>query len=141
MLYVVFEMLQVKKVNLLCIKRIYYQISYCSTIWPIWHYCGKISTIKIEKLNKRALRIVFNDNTSTYNELLSMSKNECLFVRREKCIISAVLKCINNIAPSYLHNVFKMGDNLSITRRKNMLLQPKVSTTKYGLLRYDGARL
>ena len=114
--------------------------NYCSTIW---HYCGKIATIKIEKLNKRALRIVFNDNTSTYNELLSMSKNECLFVMREKCIISAVFKCINNIAPSYLNNLFKMRDSLSITRRKNMLLQPKVRTTKYGLLsmRYDGARL
>ena len=52
-------------------------------------------------------------------------------------------KCINNIAPSYLNHLFKMRDNLSITRRKNMLLQPKVRTTKYGLLsiRYDGARL
>ena len=72
-----------------------------------------------------------------------MSKNECLFVMREKCIISAVFKCINNIAPSYLNNVFRMRDSLSITRRKNMLLQPKVRTTKYGLLsmRYDGARL
>ena len=45
--------------------------NYCSTIW---HYCGKIPTIKIEKLNRRALRIVLNNNTSTYYELLSMSK-------------------------------------------------------------------
>ena len=115
--------------------------NYCSTIW---HYCGKIATIKIEKLNKRALRIVFNDNTSTYNELLSMSKNECLFVMREKCIISAVFKCINNIAPSYLNNLFRMRDSLSITLRKNMLITTEgIRTTKYGLLsmRYDGARL
>ena len=78
--------------------------------------------------------IAFNDNTSTYNELLIMSKNECLFIMREKCIISTVFKCINNIAPSYLRHLFKMRDSLSITRRKNMLLQPKVRTTKYGLL-------
>ena len=32
-------------------------------------------------------------------------------------------KCINNIAPSYLKNVFNMRNSLSITRRKNMLLQ------------------
>ena len=55
-----------------CIMFKTYTFNYCSTIW---HYCGNISTIKIEKLNKRALRIVFNDNTSTYNELLSMSKH------------------------------------------------------------------
>ena len=71
MLYVVFEMLQVQKLNLLCIKRVYYQISITVRLY------GTIvvkshpvrNQVKIEKLNKRALRIVFNDNTSTYNEL------------------------------------------------------------------------
>ena len=93
------------------------------------------------KLNKRALRIVFNDNTSTYNELLIMSENECLFIMREKCIISTVFKCINNIAPSYMRNVFKMRQPANYSTQE-YVITTEGKDHKYGLsIRYDGARL
>ena len=42
--------------------------NYCSTIW---HRCSKYATLKMEKLNKRALRIVYNNNKDmNYNNLL-----------------------------------------------------------------------
>jgi len=40
---------------------------YCS---QIWHHCGSRNTKKIEKVNERALRYVYNVKTSTYYELL-----------------------------------------------------------------------
>ena len=38
--------------------------NYCPLVW---HFCGKTNTSKIEKLQERALRFVFNDFTSSYD--------------------------------------------------------------------------
>ena len=44
--------------------------NYCPLIW---HFCSKANTEKLEKLQHRALRIVFNDYTSSYENLLKKS--------------------------------------------------------------------
>ena len=38
-------------------------LQYCSTVW---HFCSARNRDKLESLNKRALRVVFNDNVSSY---------------------------------------------------------------------------
>ena len=45
--------------------------NYCPTIW---HFTSKSSTVKIEKVHKAALRVVYNDYTTSYSGLLDMSK-------------------------------------------------------------------
>ena len=42
-------------------------LQYCSIIW---HNCLKQDTDKLEEINKRALRVVYDDYHSTYDELL-----------------------------------------------------------------------
>ena len=42
-------------------------LTYCSIIW---HYCGQRNSEKLEKLNQRALRFIYNDCESTYEELI-----------------------------------------------------------------------
>ena len=113
---------------------------YCSNIW---HFCSSKSTIKLEKLNKRALRIVLNKDESSYHDLLIISENRSLFSKRREGIIKTVYKCTHNLAPSYLRDLFEFRNELTTTRSKNYIIQPKVRTTRYGLnsLRYDGARI
>ena len=41
--------------------------NYCPLVW---HFCNKTNTEKLEKLQLRALRIVFNDFNSSYSDLL-----------------------------------------------------------------------
>ena len=41
--------------------------NYCNTIW---HFCNAGDTLKLEKIQKRALRIIFNDFESNYDALL-----------------------------------------------------------------------
>ena len=40
---------------------------YCSVVW---HFCSSRNTEKLALLNKRALRVVFNDWELTYSQLL-----------------------------------------------------------------------
>ena len=86
--------------------------NYCSAIW---NYCSSKSILKLEKLNKRALRIVLNDDKCTYHDLLRISQNICLFSMRRECIMKTVYKCIYNIAPSYLRDLFKVRNERMTT--------------------------
>ena len=40
----------------------------------IWHFSGTRNCDKLESLNKRILRFIFNDSLSSYDELLKKAK-------------------------------------------------------------------
>ena len=48
------------------------QLGYCPLIWM---YHSRIPNKKINKLHERALRLVYKDNTLSFNELLSMDNS------------------------------------------------------------------
>ena len=45
--------------------------NYCPVIW---HFCSEANTKKMEKIQERALKFMYNENHSTYEELLAKSK-------------------------------------------------------------------
>ena len=54
--------------------------NYCPIVW---HNCGLLNTRKVEKMNKRALKVVFGDRTSSYKDLLSKSDRPMLYAHQE----------------------------------------------------------
>ena len=52
--------------------------NYCPLVW---HFCSSKSLKKIEKIQERALRILYTESTSDYNQLLSKS-NKASMVKR-----------------------------------------------------------
>ena len=53
---------------------------------PVWHFCGKVDNGQIAKINERALRILFNDYTSSYEELLDLSNSDTVLLARLKLL-------------------------------------------------------
>ena len=51
-----------------------------------WHFCSEANTNKIVKIQERALRFIYNDYNSTYENLLIVSKLPTLKVRRLRTI-------------------------------------------------------
>ena len=45
-----------------------FNFNYCPLVW---HFTSMTSTNKIESIQKRALRLLYNDYTSTYDDLLA----------------------------------------------------------------------
>ena len=45
--------------------------NYCPVIW---HFCSEANTKKMETIQERALKFMYNENHSTYEELLAKSK-------------------------------------------------------------------
>ena len=65
----------------------------------MWHFCGKRNTSKIEKLQERALRFVFNDFTNSYENMLKKAELTTLTLSRIKTLALEVYKALHGHSP------------------------------------------
>ena len=74
--------------------------NYCPLVW---HFCSKSNTNKLEKLQHRALRITYNDFTSSYNELLNKANMPSLHLNRVRSLaVEAFNVFTNNLLLIYI---------------------------------------
>ena len=76
-----------------------------------WHFFSEKNTKKIEKVQERALRFVYFDYTSSYDELLVKVKLPSLHVRRTRLMAIETFKIIKGIAPPVLDNILQKRDS------------------------------
>ena len=60
----------------------------------------------MERIQKRALSIVFNDFDADYDELLNKMETNSILQTRLKRIAIEVYKSINGLNPSYIRSIF-----------------------------------
>ena len=82
--------------------------NYCPVIC---HFCSEANTKKMEKIQERALKFIYNENHSTYEELLAKSKLPSLKIRRIHTIAIETFKNINKETPQYLHDLVTLKNN------------------------------
>ena len=114
--------------------------NYCPVAWI---FCGKKNSSKLEKLQKRALRFVYRDKTSTYFELLKRGRFLSLSQLRLKHLAVEVFKCVRSLNPPYLNSLFTEKVVPYGFRDRHTLIQPTWNTKTYGFrsFRYYGAKL
>ena len=78
---------------------VYSNFNYCPLVW---HFCSSKSLNKIEKIQERALRLLQNDFTSDYSELLNKSGKPSMEVKRLRTLALEILKTLNNLNPDYM---------------------------------------
>ena len=109
-------------------------LSLCQYCSIIWHSCGATNRDKLEDIQFRALRYVYDDNTSAYETLLDRAILPTLEQNREKAIATQTFKILNNLAPSYLSNLIVLKNQTRTLRSgQNTLDRPPFKTTKLGL--------
>ena len=104
--------------------------NYCPVIW---HFCSEANTKKMEKIQAKALKFIYNENHSTYEELLAKSKLPSLKIRRIRTIAIETFKIINKETPQYLYDLVALKNNKYNFRYSNTAHIPTVKTTRYGL--------
>ena len=123
--------------------------SYCNIVW---HFTSIQNIIKMERINKRALRIIFNDDESTYPQLLEKAGLKDLYTTRINAIALEMFKTDKKINPAFLHNLFINQDHNYDLRNFVQLeppfrcvqLEPPIPrTSMYGLnsFVYQGPRI
>ena len=113
---------------------------YCPVVW---HFCGKKYNDKIEKIQKRALSIVFNDHECDYDILLNKANMKSVFQLRVNRMLTEIYKTINGINPSYLNEIFKLKNVPYAMRDNSRMDQPLRKNTNFGLrsVTYVGSKI
>jgi hypothetical protein len=116
--------------------------NYCPVVW---HFCGESNTKKMEKIQERALRFIYEDFNSDYDTLLLKSGLSSLTIRRLRMMAIEIFKILHKQSPAYLNDIisFKHISLKNSFRRQQTVEIPQVTTANFGLhsLRYAGATL
>ena len=114
--------------------------NYCPLVWLT---CNVTNTRKMEKIQERGLRIIYNDYVSSYKELLLSSGEYLLYVSRLKRLAVFVFKSINNLGPGIVNDML-IKKNIPYNLCDNSRAQlPKPSRSKNDInsISYKGSSL
>ena len=111
---------------------------YCS---ETWYHCGQRNTEKLEKVNGRALRLIYKDKTSSYTDLQSRAKQPTLTHRRIHDMMLVINKYFNKTVPAPISKLIEKRSTSHKLRGQNILSIPKVNSTKYGLKSFEAGTL
>ena len=108
------------------------QFNYCPVVW---HFCKPGDTHKMEKIQERALRFIYNDYSTNYNELLLDNSESTLYLKRVRSMAHEVYKALNDTSPKYSKEMLRLRSNPM--RRPMDLYVPRVNQIKFGYRSYS----
>ena len=76
---------------------------------------------KIESLQKRALRFLYNDYSISYEGLLEKAGKVKMNVYRLRKLCAEIYKTINKLNPEFMNNIFKVKENKRVVREQYKL--------------------
>ena len=95
-------------------------------------FCGKTANSRINQLQKRALRVLHNDYTATFEDLLEKSEDVTIHYSNLQKLMIEIYEYTNYIGPAVLTEFFTTKEISYDLRLKNLLQIPKVKTSSYG---------
>ena len=99
---------------------------------------------KINKLHERALRIVYKDDYSTFNDLLARDGSCTIHHHNLQLLAIEMYKINNNLSPEFMHDIFTTRhiEGLNLRKQNNFLL-PRPKTVSYGTesMQYLGRKI
>ena len=122
------QYMDVKQRQLIMKAFINSQFGYCPLVW-MFH--NRKMNHRINKIHERSLRIVFNDNSSTFRELLDKDNSVTIHERNIQTLAIELYKVINGFSPEIMCNIFPIKENIKY-HSKNKFRTRNVRTVKYG---------
>ena len=90
------------------------------------------NTNKIEKIQERSLRFIYDDYTNSYNFILDQLKLPSLKIRRMRTMALETFKILNKSSPEFIQNIITIKENSYNFRYQNTVDVPRPRTTRYG---------
>ena len=103
------------------------QFSYCPLVWM---FCSRTMNTKINRIHDRALRLVYQDYTSSFEELLTEDKSLCFHHRNIHQVAIEMFKVKHNLSPLFMKEIF--GEIERETRSGNTFFRPNVNSVNRG---------
>ena len=121
--------LEPQKASLLYNSFILTNFNYCSLIWM---FCGKTTNHEVYSVHKRALRVLLNDYTSSFEELLHRNEEVTIHDKNLPKLILEVYRCMTLGNLSFLWEFFNKKVLPYSLRINNLLQLPSTRTKKHG---------
>ena len=116
------------------------QIQYCPLIW-MFH--SRQLNKEINKIQERALRIIYRDAESTYNELLEKDCPVTFHTKNLQLLMTEMYKTRNDLNPSFMQESFFENESHYNLRNNIEFVQPRVRSVGNGTesVRFKGPQL
>ena len=109
------------------------QFSYCPLTWMF--HSRKLNN-KINKLHERYLQIVYNNNTSTNEELLETDNSLLVHFQNIKALAIELYKVVKGFSHNIMKEVFPLNENSCCnTRSKRTFHSRHIRTVHFGGLK------
>ena len=105
------------------------QFRYCPLIWML--HSRRLNN-KINRIHERALRITYNDKSSSYSELLTKDRSVTIHHRNIRVLAVEIYKVIQGISPPLLNEVFVPRQCNYDLRGNNFLERSRVKSVRHG---------
>ena len=101
--------------------------TYCSLIW---HFCGASHAQKLERIQYRALKFVYSDFNTSYDDLLKKAGLSTLELTRIRLILTHVYKSVNKLSPPFMWDMFQARHSNYNLRNRNTLQRSHCRTVE-----------
>ena len=103
------------------------QFSYCPLIWM---FCLCKMNNKINHIHERALRLVYEDYTTSFEELLLKNKSVSIYFRNIQKVAIEMFKVKNDLCPDFIKKLFCLVNTK--TRSNASFHRPNINTVYNG---------
>ena len=93
---------------------------------------GRVLNNKINRLHERALRLVYKDNISTFEQLLIIDNSFTVHHRNVQNLAIELYKVQNDLAPKFMNSIFKLTNNRYNLRGDSSFETSNIRTVCYG---------
>ena len=121
--------INVSKKRIIMKSSIESQFGYCPLIWMLQ---SRGLNNKINHIHERALRIIYNDKSSSYSELLTKDRSITIHHRNIRALATEIYKVIQRISPALLNEVFVPRKCNYDLRGNNFLERRRIKSVRYG---------
>ena len=98
----------------------------------VWMFHNRTLNNKINRLHERALRIVYKEDNSTFQDLLQKDKSVTIHEKNVQKLATQMFKIKNKISPTPMQDLFKSKIHNHELRNKRLWESSNVRTSIYG---------
>ena len=96
-------------------------------------FCERSSNTRINHLHKRTLRIIYNNNESTFEDLLKKYNSVSIHHKNNRLLGMQLYKVKNNLSTHLMSEIFNLINIDYNLRSRTDFKQSPVSTVNYGI--------
>ena len=105
------------------------QFGYCPLVW-MFH--SRSLNNKINRIHERALRITYNDKSSSFQKLFEKDNPVIIHNRNIKILATETYKFLQGLSPPLMNEIFVERNNNYSLRGNNLLTRRRVNSVRYG---------